>query len=233
MGKRYLRNENMLSREENLILRHKKVAVAGCGGLGGYITEMLARLGVGYITAIDGDRFDETNLNRQLLSNTSNIGQSKAQAACERIRLVNPETKIVCHHEIICEQNAHTLFTGHDVICDALDNINTRFLLQEVAEDLKIPLVFGAIAGWYGQVATIFPGDRLLDRIYKNRGQRGIEKELGNPSFTPALVAAMQVSDVVKILTNKAGLLRHKLLTINTLEHEYEVLNFESAKAES
>ncbi len=229
MEKRYLRNENMLTREENIMLRHKKVAVAGCGGLGGYIIEMLARLGIGHITVIDADNFDETNLNRQLLSNTLNIGVSKAQAACERIKLVNPEIKVVCKHETICEQNARELLAGHDVICDALDNISTRFLLQETAEELNIPFVFGAIAGWYGQLATIFPGDRLLHQIYKNRTHRGIEKELGNPSFTPALVASLQVSEVLKILTNKTGLLRNKMLTINTFDHEYEILNFSSA----
>ena len=67
---RYLKNENMLNRDENISLRQKKVAVVGCGGLGGYIIEQLSRIGVGHITIIDGDVFDETNLNRQLFSTT-------------------------------------------------------------------------------------------------------------------------------------------------------------------
>lgn len=225
MEKRYLKNEQMLSRSENELLRSKSVAVAGCGGLGCHIIEQLARLGVGHITAIDGDVFDESNLNRQLFSTPFNLGKPKAIAAMQRVKQVNPDITIKAVQEMITPENATALLSGHDVVCDALDNIETRFLIQKTAADIGSPLVFGAIAGWYGKVATIFPGDNLLDLLYKNRTEKGIESELGNPSFTPALVAALQVSEVVKILTNKDGLLRNRFLMIDTLNHEYEVFD--------
>lgn len=215
----------MLSRKENLALRSKKVVVVGCGGLGGYIIELLARLGVGHITAIDGDVFDESNLNRQLFATPFNLGKPKAIAAMHRIQLINPDINIKAVQKIITSENATALLRGHDVVCDALDNIETRFLIQNTSAALGTPLVFGAIAGWYGKVATIFPGDNLLNRLYKNRMEKGIESQLGNPSFTPALVAAIQVSEVVKILTNKDGLLRNRFLMIDTLNHEYEVFD--------
>jgi molybdopterin-synthase adenylyltransferase len=119
--KRYIRNENMLTREENLSLRSKKVAVAGCGGLGGHIIEQLARLGVGHITAVDGDIFDETNLNRQLLSNVETLGKPKASAARDHIARVNPEVKMNAVNDFLVEENARQILEGHDVICDALD----------------------------------------------------------------------------------------------------------------
>lgn len=213
----------MLTREENLSLRSKKVLVVGCGGLGGHIIDQLARLGIGTITAIDGDVFDETNLNRQLLSHTQNLGAPKAIEAEKRVALVNPDVRVNAVYGFLDNSNAEKYMAGHDVICDALDNMTTRLLLQQYAEILRIPLVYGAIAGWYGQVTTIFPGDNILGSIYQGGGDKGIETELGNPSFTPALVASVQVSEVVKILTGKGELLRNRFLMINTLDQEYEV----------
>ena len=223
MDTRYIKNETMLSREENLSLREKRVAVAGCGGLGGHILEQLARLGIGSITAIDSDVFETSNLNRQLLSNVSNIGKPKVLAAEKHLKKINPDISITGIQAYIDESNAGLLLADHDVICDALDNMKTRLLLQKYAAGLGIPMVHGAIAGWYGQVATIFPGDNTLESIYQGDSDKGIEQELGNPAFTPALVASIEVSEVVKILVKKGKLLRKSFLMINTLEQEYEI----------
>lgn len=222
---RYSRNRITISEEENQILHDAKVCVVGCGGLGGYVIEMLARLGVGCITAIDGDVFEESNLNRQILSDAQNLGQSKALTAQKRITLVNPEIKVIPIAEFLTAQNAVTLLQGHDVIVDALDNISARFLIQEAAEKLQIPFVHGAIAGWYGQVSTVFPGEQTLNKIYKNKATNGKEKLLGNPAFTPALISSIEVSEVVKILVRRGDLLRNKMLFINVLDHEYEVVD--------
>ncbi|HHY76981.1 MAG TPA: HesA/MoeB/ThiF family protein, partial [Clostridiales bacterium] len=92
---RYDRNMLCLSPEENDSLRHKTVAVVGCGGLGGNIIEMLGRLGVGKIIAVDGDVFDDTNLNRQILSHMENLGKPKALEAWKRMKLVNPDIELL------------------------------------------------------------------------------------------------------------------------------------------
>jgi molybdopterin/thiamine biosynthesis adenylyltransferase len=226
MENRYIKNENMLTREQNMSLRSKRVLVVGCGGLGGHIIEQLARLGIGHITAVDGDVFDETNLNRQLLARMDNIGKSKALAAKEHIQRVNPDTNIEPLQVCLDDNNAEEITKGYDVICDALDNFSSRALLHKSAEANEIPVVFGAIAGWYGQVATIFPGDKILERLYRGEQDKGVEQNVGNPSFTPALIASIQVAEVLKILTGKGTLLRNRLLVINTLEQEYEVLDF-------
>ncbi len=222
MDNRYLKNEKMLSRGENLSLQSNAAVVVGCGGLGGYIIEMLARLGIGRITVIDGDVFDESNLNRQLLCSPDTLGQPKALTALKRIREVNPDIKAEAKQLFLTAENAAQLLQGHDVICDALDNIPARKLLQDSGEKLGIPLVYGAIAGWYAQVCTIFPGDRIFDLLYPEDTPKGIETELGNPSFTPALAASLQVAETLKVLLKKPGILRRRLLIANTLTMEFD-----------
>ncbi len=221
---RYSRNVKTLSIEENDSLKDFKVCVVGCGGLGGYIIEELGRLGIGSITAVDGDAFDESNLNRQLLSEMDNLGCSKAKAAKERMARVNPQITVIPIQQRLTADNGLEIIKGHDAIVDALDNIESRIVLEELAESAGIPLVHGAIAGWFGQVTTVFPGDRSLSRLYPSGATHGIEKELGNPSFTPAMVASIQVAEIVKVLIKRGTTLRKKILVINLLNQEYEVI---------
>lgn len=222
---RYNRNFKTITHHEQEILAKSKVCVVGCGGLGGYVIEMLGRIGIGYITAIDKDSFEESNLNRQILSDMSSLGKSKACIAQERMKEINPLVIVNPVVKELSERNAESLLMGHDVVVDALDNIEVRFNLQSSAENLKIPVVHGAIAGWYAQIITILPGDRTLEKIYRKDMQKGVEKELGNPSFTPALAASIQVSEVVKLLVQRGELLRNKMLFINMLEQEYEIVD--------
>ena len=226
LSERYIRNEQMLSAEENKKLRDFNIAVVGCGGLGGHIIEMLARLGIGRLTLIDGDVFEPSNLNRQLLATPDNMGQPKAKEAEKRVRLINPDVRVVSKQTRLDTNNAEELLQGHDLICDALDNIPTRLIIEGTAAKLKIPMVFGAIAGWYAQIGSIMPGDRLLEKLYlDSEVDKGSEVHLGNPSFTPALAASLQVAEVVKILLGKKGVLQNKLLMIDTLKHEYHVID--------
>lgn len=225
LTKRYVRNENMLSPEENLLLRKFRVAVIGCGGLGGYLIEMLSRLGIGHLTVVDGDVFEPSNLNRQLLSEPGNIGRSKALAAEYRVKQINPDVDVRAIHQLLTDANALEILRGHDLVCDALDNISSRKILQHAAAQLQIPMVYAAIAGWYAQVATIMPGDAILEKLYPDDSQKGAEAHLGNPSFTPALAASLQVAEALKVLLGKDGILKNKLLFINTLNHTYEVID--------
>lgn len=224
---RYKRNMNMLTPEENNSLKNYKVCVVGCGGLGGYVIEMLGRLGIGYITAVDSDVFDETNLNRQLLSDVEALGKSKAYAAKERMSKVNPLITLNPINARFNSENGLEIIAGHDVVIDALDNVESRILLEETSEKAGIPLIHGAIAGWFGQVTTVFPGDKTLRKLYPGEMKHGIEKELGNPSFTPALIASIQVSETIKVLIKRGNLLRNKILMINLLEHQYEIIELE------
>lgn len=223
---RYERNMKALSPEENEKLKNFSVCVVGCGGLGGYVIEMLGRLGIGHITAVDGDSFSESNLNRQIISSNLNLGRNKAIEAKKRMEIVNDLIEVEAITYFINVDNVWDILKGHHVVIDAVDNIETRFLLQEACEKLQIPFVHGAIAGWYGQVTTIFPGDRTLNNIYNDKNKKGIETTLGNPSFTPAVVASIQVSEAVKVLLSKGQVLRNKILMIDLLWQDFQTIEW-------
>jgi len=215
MKERFKRNIGALTAEEQKILSGKKVFVAGCGGLGGYIIEMLSRLGCLNITVADGDVFGETNLNRQILCTENNLGKSKAQEAAVRIKEINSDINIIAHSEYITEENAEKLLQGHDVIIDALDNIPSRLLLEKYAEKAGIPIIHGAIQGWLAQIAVIMPGDRLLEKLYKSRESAPPPV----PSFTPAFCASLQVSEAVKLLCGKETLAKGELLVFDLTDN--------------
>lgn len=222
--RRYDRNMTALSKEENDKIHTFRVCIVGCGALGEYIMEMLGRIGIGHLTVVDSDGFDETNLNRQIYSDTRVLGRSKVEVAQERMAIISPLVEVTAMALYLDSQNALDICKGHDLIIDALDNLESRFILQDTAQELNIPLVHGAIAGWYGQVCSILPGDRTLDLIYGDNRGHGIEKEQGNPSFTPALVASIQVAEAIKILIGRGEILRQQLLYIDLLNQEYMFL---------
>jgi molybdopterin/thiamine biosynthesis adenylyltransferase len=211
-----------LSPEENDKLKQFKVCVIGCGGLGGHVIEALGRIGIGQITAVDGDVFDESNLNRQLLASEDVIGISKAVTAKARMQKVNSDVSVVAISEYVNENNCEKILKGHDIVIDALDNIQTRILIEKETQRLEIPLVHGAIAGWYGQVSVIMPGKPFYGKIYNENVNKGIETELGNLPFTAAVTASVQAAEAIKVLLKKEDTLSGKLLTIDLLSQEYE-----------
>ena len=226
MKDRYNRNLGTVSAEEQQLLKTKSVCVAGCGGLGGTVIENLVRIGTGRITAIDGDVFEESNLNRQVLSNEADIGRPKAEEAAEQMKVINSEVTVRPVVEFVKADNARRLVAGHDVVVDALDNISSRKILEAACEAEGIPLVHGAIAGWNGQVAVIMPGDRIIEMIYSGDEDKGSERETGNPAFTPAVIASMEAAEVIKLLLGREGVLRNRMLMADLLNHQYEIVDF-------
>jgi molybdopterin-synthase adenylyltransferase len=225
---RYQRNRNMISLPQQLQLFRSRVAIIGCGGLGGYMVEELARLGVGTIVALDPDIFEEHNLNRQILSSPANLGRPKVEAAALRVAEINPAVSLVPIHAAYAPENGPLYLRGCHVIVDALDSIPTRLALASTCTELGIPMVHGAIGGWYGQVATQFPGDDTIQRLYSRWvSGKGVEQELGNPSFTPAAVASLEAAEVCKILLGQGETLRFRKLVINLLDMEFEEVRFE------
>ena len=197
---RYSRNIPALSEAECAALQGKSVAVIGCGGLGGYIIEYLTRIGVGSIRCIDGDVFEETNLNRQLLSSPALLGTSKAAAAAARIREINPNVQVEAFPVFLDHTNARELIAGCDAVLDALDSIDARRILAKVCAEENIPYIYGAIAGWVAQAAICMPGDPLIEKLYP---EDAVIKDKSVLCFTPALCAAMQTALCVKLLTGK------------------------------
>jgi len=225
MNRRYSRNLSAISLRENDALSHFRVFVAGCGGIGGFVIEELGRLGIGHITAVDGDVFDETNLNRQILSTLSVMGKSKSAEAKMRMSDVNPYVAVRPLHMTITEENCRNLVCGHDLVIDALDNVACRFVLGDACQEENIPMIHGAISGWCGQVSVVFPGDDTLKKLYPERAGRDVPLNPGSPPFTPAVIASIEVAETVKVLLGRGNLLRNKLLIIDLLLHDYEVIS--------
>lgn len=223
MPARYQRNSQTISVEQQLCLHNSKTAIIGCGGLGGYIIEELARLGVGEIVAVDPDVFEEHNINRQLYSSPENLGFAKVEAAATRVHLINPAVNIIPVKERFSEESGQVMLAGIHVAVDGLDSVSTRLSLSRVCRKLTIPLVHGAICGWFGQVTTQFPGETTIEQLYGScLADKGMEKKEGNPAFTPAVVASLQVAEVCKILLGLGCTLRRRMLYINLLDMELE-----------
>lgn len=221
---RYERNFPAFSEEDFERIRHARVCVVGCGGLGGYIIEMLARVGIGSLILIDGDVFEDSNQNRQIFSTEKNLGTPKAKAAATRVKLINKDVTTTYYHDYLNEENGSTLIGSADLVVDALDNVAARLTLQTLCKEKNIPLIHGAIGGWFAQITTVFPEDDTLSRLYTGEKEYD-SKALGNPSFTPALAASLQVSEALKVLTGKEEILRNKLLYIDLLANDFFTFN--------
>ncbi len=224
---RYRRNRQTLSIRDQLALFRSRVAIVGCGGLGGYLVEELARVGVGALVLVDPDVFEEHNLNRQLLSSVARLGQAKVEAARERVAEVNPAVTAVAHRTALTRENGAGLLSGCSAALDALDSMGARRDLASCCRELSIPLVHGAIAGWYGQVSTQLPGSDIAPLLEAgSQGGKGVELALGNPSFTPALVASLQAAEAVKVLLGRGAPLAGRLLLVNLLDMEFEKVTY-------
>lgn len=223
---RYLRNIGTIGVTGQLKLLQAKVAVVGAGGLGGTLIELFARQGIGHIRVIDGDTFAAHNLNRQILATEKSLGEKKAIAAAARVAEVNPDVEVEVVADNLDAANAEQLIAGVDVVADALDSIETRLLLSRRCRSLGIPLVHAAIAGFSGQVTTILPSGPGLDEIYRCASDtgRGAEKVLGNPPPTPALAAAIQAQEVVKIITGVGETLSGRLLIFDTEYNIFQII---------
>lgn len=222
MENRYIHNLSSFSESELRRVRISHAAVIGCGGLGGYVINALARFGVGELTLIDGDAFSETNLNRQLFAAERTLGKNKAKIAAQVVIDVNSQIKVRAFEEMLTAQNAESLLIGADIAIDCLDNIASRRLLGRTCERLGIPIVHSAISGLSGQVSCIFPGDKVYDALYPE--QTDIVNAVGSPVFAPQLVASIQSCEVVRILAGREPQLRNSVLYVDLERYSFELV---------
>jgi molybdopterin-synthase adenylyltransferase len=229
---RYLRNRETISMPEQRRLVKSRVVVVGSGGLGGPVLLLLARMGIGYLVVVDHDRFDETNLNRQALSSGPDLGQPKCKVAARVLENVNPGVDVQVYPVRIDDTNAAEILAGSHVIVDALDNVPDRFSVQAAARSLKIPLVHGAVAGFEGQLMTIFPEDTGFSLLYgtgdvKQKRAESPEAVLGVPAVTPSFVATLQAMEVIKILLGRGRPFRNSMVHVDMETGEMNRFSFE------
>ncbi|MFO8111619.1 MAG: HesA/MoeB/ThiF family protein [Desulfosalsimonadaceae bacterium] len=209
---RYIRNRGSIRINEQIKLARSRVAVIGAGGLGGYVIEILARIGIGRLTVVDGGCFDESNLNRQLLADTAAIGKKKAFIAAERVGRINPAVDVYPHTVYLDGDNAEGFLDGCNLVVDALDNMETRRVLKKTCRTLNIPLVHGAICGFEGRIMGIFPDDPDIQALFDNGEGPAAEALMGTPAVAPAVIASLQAMEAVKILLQRGRSFRKTML---------------------
>ena len=225
---RYVRNMKTFSPQDQVALLKAQVSVVGLGGLGGTVVEILSRLGIGTLNVIDGDTFEESNLNRQFLSTPRMMAKSKADAAERRIKEINPSIIVKQHSRFLDQNNGLDLLSRPDVIVDCLDNLKTRFVLERLCRQIGSPLVSAAVAGSSGHVTTIYPQDQGLKLIYGDPAKtppHGAEASLGTVPYSVTFLAALECAEIVKIIQHKGSLLRNKLLVADLDDGIFDVIN--------
>ncbi|WP_134087866.1 HesA/MoeB/ThiF family protein [Olivibacter sp. XZL3] len=211
-------------------LQQSSVLVVGAGGLGCPALQYLAAAGAGKIGIIDDGCIELSNLQRQVLFGTGEIGLSKAEVAATKLRLLNPEIEIQEYAVYLSTENAVELVEGYDVVLDCTDNFNTRYLLSDLCMLLDKPLVFGAIYQYEGQLAVFNVGGETttyrhlfplppspLDALNCN--------EVGVLGVLPGIIGAMQATEAIKLLTGIGQPLSNKLMTINLLDNRTMLLD--------
>ena len=148
---RYQKNIDPINFSEQIKLLESKIAIIGCGGLGGNVIELLIHIGIGELILVDGDKFIESNLNRQIFCIEGNIEKNKVDVAAERVKSINSGLKVKTYELFIDSENIIELTKGSDVVVDALDYIPSHFILENAYKTMKIPLVHGAVKGFNGQ----------------------------------------------------------------------------------
>lgn len=224
---KYERSMGSLGLDGQLKLLRSHFAVAGCGGLGGLVIDLLARSGVGTLTLADGDRFTESNLNRQILCTTERLGQPKVHVAARHVSRVNPAVRVRAMETYLNEETLPAFLEGVDLVIDALDNNSSRRLLFSACNERDIPVIHGAIGGFWGQVQVIRPGDRTLLDLNRDEDSqdKGIEVQTGNPPFTPALVASLQVTEALRLSLGLGDIPRGSIRWIDLRNGEFSTLS--------
>jgi len=210
---KYSRQILLFGEEGQEKLKNARVMVVGAGGLGSPISTYLAIAGVGKIILADFDSVELSNLNRQFLHHEKDIGRTKIESAKEKLLSMNPGIEVETIGEMISESNIESLIPECDIIVDALDNLETRHLLNRFAVKRRIPLVHGAVTGYDGQATTIIPGKTpCLYCVFPRISKKEVFPVLG---ATPGVIGSIQANEVIKFLTGKGKLLEGRLLFWN------------------
>lgn len=184
-----------------------RVLVIGAGGLGSALITYLAAAGIGTLGVVDADRVELSNLARQIIHETGDIGRLKVESASDRIAELNPDVRIETHPIALTANNAETLIAQYDMVADGCDNFATRFVVNDTCVKLGKPLVSAAIAGWQGQVMTILPsGPDYRALVPDDAPEANTCRETGIIGPLAGIVGSMQALEVIRVLLDKPAL---------------------------
>ncbi len=211
-------------------LKQTHVLIAGVGGLGSPVAIYLACAGVGKLTLVDSDSVELSNFNRQILHWEDDIGEKKVFSAARKLKKLNSTVEINPVAVKITPESLEGLLEGVDLVTDCMDNMETRFILNEGCIRKDVPLIHGGIHGLIGEITTIIPGKTpCFECIFP----RGAERQKPFPVFgaTPALIASLQVMEAIKLLTGFGQLLAGKMLYVNGEDMEFVTITLQKNEA--
>ena len=203
-------------------LKQAKVFVAGAGGLGSPVSIYLIAAGVGTVRIVDHDRVELSNLNRQVLHWDEDVGKTKIDSASDKLKRLNQNVKIEAIEETITEANVSKLVAGFDLIVDAMDNLPTRYILNKAAIENNLPFFHGAVYGFEGRATTIIPGETACLKCLYHGVLPG--QKFPVIGVTPAVIACIQATEVIKYIVGIGELLTNRLLIFDGLDMKFTEL---------
>ena len=213
-------------------LAEAKVFVVGAGGLGSSVLLYLAAAGIGTIGIIDDDRVDISNLQRQVLHRTEDVGRLKVESAKEQLLALDPNLTIVEHEERLNPENVIDLFTGWDIIVDGTDNIPTRYLIDDACHLLSIPWVYGSIHRFEGQVSFFSTKEnrRYRDLFPEAPPASALQNcaEAGVFGVLPGVIGSIQATEVIKYIVGMESSLLGRLLLYDAESMTMQSLGFDA-----
>lgn len=229
--RRYSRNIQLvgIGTEGQMRLLAAHVVIIGCGALGSITSMYLAGSGVGKLTIADFDTIDVSNLQRQLSFTTDACGKSKADETARRLKEINPEITIVSHNKLLSKNNIGDVIGTPDLIIEGSDNPATKYLVTDYAVSSNIPYVMGGVDQWHGQVMTWRPGCRSYRDIFPDSidTPEGITPcaSGGVHGPLPGIIGATMASEAIKIICRCGKPLYNRMMLIDTLSMESQVIN--------
>jgi adenylyltransferase/sulfurtransferase len=207
-------------------LMDAKALVIGAGGLGSPAAMYLAAAGVGTIGLVDFDHVDLSNLQRQILHDTSDVGRPKVASATERLNELNPNVEVVAHETLLSSANAFDILGAYDVIVDGTDNFPVRYLVNDASQMLGKPLVYGSIFQWEGQASVFLPGPetpcyRCLFPEPPPPGTVPSCAEGGVFGVLPGIIGSIQAVEAIKLMLDVGESLAGKLVLYDALRNEF------------
>ncbi|MBN1182628.1 MAG: ThiF family adenylyltransferase [Bacteroidales bacterium] len=220
-------NEVGIAGQEKLLV--SKVLVIGAGGLGSPVLLYLAAIGVGTIGIIDGDSVDLTNLQRQIIHNTSDIGLEKVKSVKSKIRELNPDINVIAYHQLAKADNIRDIIRKYDFVIDCTDNFPAKFLINDACYFENKPFSHAGILNFYGQLLTVLPGKSTCYRCVFNSpptpGQIPSGSQAGVLGVLPGVIGTLQATEAVKYLLNLGELLTDRLLTYDALKMSFRTIS--------
>lgn len=202
-----------------------KVLVVGAGGLGSPVTQYIAAAGVGKIGIMDGDNVDLSNLQRQIIHTTADIGKNKADSAREKIELLNPDVCVKVYPYFACAENIEEVLHEYDIVIDCCDNFSTRYIVNDAAVLLKKPYFYGGVLRFDGQASVFYPPKSPCYRCIFGEapppGSMPSCQEAGVFNVLPGIIGLVQAAEALKWLLETGETLLGRLLTFNALNMEF------------